>query len=53
MPLQGFARADLPEQLEALIDALHLIFGLNEMLLEQLTELIEASCLGHLRKRLG
>lgn len=39
MPLQGFARAVLPQQLEALIDALHLVFGLDEMLLKQLNRL--------------
>ena len=38
MPLQGLARARLAEQVEAFVEALDLVFGLVEMLLEQLAQ---------------
>ena len=41
MPLQGLARGRLAKQVEAFVDALDLVFGLDQMLLEQLTQLIE------------
>ncbi len=53
MPLQGFARAGLAEQVEALVDALDLVFGLDQMLLEQLAQLVEARRLRHFGQRLG
>ena len=51
--LAGLRAGRLAEQFEAFVDALDLVFGLDEMLLEQFAQLIETRRLGHFRQRLG
>ena len=50
--LAGFRAGCLAEQVEAFVETLDLIFGLGQMLFEQLPQLIEARRLRHLRQRL-
>lgn len=53
MPFAGLGAGGFAEHFEAFVDALDLRFGLGEVLLEQLAQLIEAGGLRHLGKRLG